>query len=213
MGERGIIRLPMKFTTRPGWSKRWLRVLRWTLLPDCRCSSQSLGPCCDWMNVFVLGTVPTPCIKTLKDVLKSVEMCYLFQTCCWSFRWDGLLFKHIQAFIPSALFSSLLFFRLQLATLVQGSHPLTHLSRPDILSRYQHFSKLLVSAIAPLLSSGLLHFLTRCTFILPAPSACSPGAQLPSKYTEIRSPAEVTLQRSQRRIYRPAKFPAYLPLH
>lgn len=166
-----------------------------------------------WLNVFLLQTVPSPCIKTLKDVLKLVKMCYLFQTCCWSTRWDGLLFKRIQAFIPSTLFSSFLFFMLQPGTLAQGSHPFTHLSQPDILSRYQHCSKLLVSAIAPLLSSGLLHFLTRCTFILPAPSACSPGAQLPSKYTEILSPAEVTLQRSQRGIYRPAKFPEYLPLH
>lgn len=102
---------------------------------------------------------------------------------------------------------------LRVGTLPQASHPFTHLSRPDILSRYQHFSKLLVSAIAPLLSTGLLRFLTRCTFILPAPPACSPGAQLPSKYTEILSPAEVTLQCSQRGIYRPEKFPAYLPLH
>lgn len=153
-----------------------------------------------------MGSQP-PCLQTLKDVLTLVKVWCLFQTCCVTWSTNVLRLSYPQrCFLP---FCSLLHVR----TLPQASHPFTHLSRPDILSRYQHFSKLLVSAIAPLLSPGLLHFLTRCTFILPAPPACSPGAQLPSKYTEILSPAEVTLQCSQRGIYRPVKFPAYLPLH
>lgn len=115
--------------------------------------------------------------------------------------------------LNSIFFFSVLYVTAWYSTVAQGSYPFPHLSQSDILSCYQYFSKSLVSAIAPLLSSGLLHFLTRCTFILSAPSACSPRAQLPSKYTEILSPAEVMLQRSQRTIYRPTKFPAYLPLH
>lgn len=50
MGERGMIRIPMKLATKPSLSKTRLRVLMWTLLTDCRCSSQSLVPWWDWMG-------------------------------------------------------------------------------------------------------------------------------------------------------------------
>lgn len=139
-------------------------------------------------------------------MLKVVQLWQLFQMSCW-------LCVYFKATFNAIFLFSFLFSPSQLATLTHCSHPFTHLSQPDILSRYQHFSKLLVSAIAPLLSSGLPHFLTRCTFILPAPSAGSPRAQLPSKYTQILSPAEVTLQCSQHRLYRPVRFPPYLLLH
>lgn len=128
----GVHTPPDRWGKEEWFESQWrrLRVLKWTLLTDCRCSSV-FGP--SWLNMFLLVMVPTPCIETLKDVLKLVKMCYLFQTWCW---WDGLLFKHLQAFIPSMLFSSFLFLMLQLGSLAQGSYPFTHLSRPDILSRF-----------------------------------------------------------------------------
>lgn len=85
-----------------------------------------------------------------------------------------------------------------------------HLSLPVALSEINLSQNDFSLSDASLLSFGHPRFLTTCTFSLLFKSVCSPGAQLPTKNTEILSQSQVTLQCSPCSLYRVAKFPTYL---
>lgn len=73
-----------------------------------------------------------------------------------------------------------------------------------------------MTCLCPMFLSCLLAFHVfwqPAPFLFPLRLVCSPGAQLPTKNTQILSPSQVTLHCSPCSLYEAAKFPTCLPSH